>query len=785
MLRRKPIRFLIGFLVLSFSLWLFSLPKILFNDPLATVLLDEDGRLLSARIASDGQWRIPAADTLSPKLATAVITFEDRRFHRHWGIDPRAILRALRDNWRAGAVVSGGSTISMQVIRLAYGNPPRTVGQKIAEVVRATRLEWRYDKSDILKLWCDHAPFGGNIVGIEAAAWRYYGRPATDLSWAEAATLAVLPNSPGLIHPGRDRKALLAKRNRLLIQLANAGHLSEGDLALARAEPLPGRPHPLPRRAPHLLERLVAGGKGGRFLTSINAPLQKEVAQIVSHHHARLSGNEVANLAVLVTEVSTGQAKAYVANVPELDAEYQSAVDMIRAPRSPGSLLKPILYGLSLTEGLITPSQLLPDAPVSFRSFHPANFYESFSGAVPADRALARSLNIPFVHLLRDYGVPKFHHALQQYGFNFINQPPEHYGLSLVLGGCEVSMEQISAWFLGLSRQQRYYYQRQGQYSPSDWTGPRLLRQEVNDPIHDLSFTSGPIDAGGGWAVLRALSTLERPSGEGKWESMGQPRGRISWKTGTSFGFRDAWAVGTDGTHVVAVWAGNADGEGRPGLVGVQAAAPVLFDVFRTLPHPTNDPFEIPYDEMVEMNVCRVSGHPGGPHCPVDTLFVPRHGERAKACPFHRLIHLDQAGRFRTQLDCAPAAEVVPTPWFSLPPVQAHYYRRENAAYRTIPPWSPACQLAGKKEESPMQMIYPHSAGKIRPARDWHGQTVPFVFELAHRYPEREVHWHLDDHFIGTTRDYHTFELLPEAGRHRLSMVDSAGNRLHCYFEVL
>ncbi len=763
--------------------WLFCLPQPLFQAPLSTILLDENGQLLSAQIATDGQWRIPAADSLSPKLSAAVLQFEDKRFHQHWGVDFRALIRAVRDNWRAGRVVSGASTISMQVIRLAKQNPPRNHWQKLLEIFQATRLDAKHSKADILKMWCNHAPFGGNTVGVEAAAWRYFQRPATELSWAEAAMLAVLPNSPGLIHPGRSRTALLAKRNKLLLQLHQAGYLTESDLTLAQAENLASAPQQLPRQAPHLLHHLDRQLGKGRHATSLSAALQTEVSRIISSHHQQLMGNQIANLAAIVVEVSSGQTKAYVANVPDLPNQYSPSVDLIHAARSPGSLLKPLLYGLALTEGKISPKQLLRDVPVAFRGFYPANFNKSFSGAVPANEALARSLNIPFVLLLQDYGVPKFHEALRHYGFSYLNRSPDHYGLSLVLGGCEINMEQIAAWFLGLSRQQRYYYPRQGWYAEADWQPPTYLAEQERPALAALSRKAGPIDAAAGYSILKALQQVERPDEEGRWERF-TAAGPIAWKTGTSFGFRDAWAVGTNGEYVVAVWAGNASGEGRPGLIGTRAAAPVLFDIFRQLPTSMHTNFECPYDAMLVTSICRNSGFLAGPYCPSDTVYVPKLAERSGSCPYHSLVHLTADGSHRSHLGCAPPEEVNATAWFSLPPTQAYYYQKENPDYQGLPPWLASCQPPSSSQEQRMQMIYPHSNSRISPGYDWHGNPMPFIFELAHNLPEQQVHWHLDGEYLGSTQHFHTFELLPTAGKHLLTLRDEEGQSIQCAFEV-
>ncbi|MEM8583251.1 MAG: penicillin-binding protein 1C [Bacteroidota bacterium] len=784
----RPVAMLL--LAISSIWWIFCLPDPLFDHPMSTVVFDRNGQLLSASIAEDEQWRMPASDSLTAKIAQAVVGYEDRRFYSHWGVDFRGLTRAIQQNWQAGRVVSGGSTISMQVIRMARGNRARTFWNKLVETLMAWRLEWSYTKAEILNLWATHAPFGGNVVGVEAASWRYYGRAPTDLSWAEASTLAVLPNSPGLIHPGRSRDLLLQKRNRLLDYLGSTGHLDSLSTQLAKEEPLPDAPLPLPRLAPHLLNRLKQINGPNRYTSSVDGKLQQQFAQLLLNHHQTLAENQIHNLALQVVDVASGQTLVYLGNVPQLDEVHSPAVDLIQAARSPGSLLKPMLYGLALEEGLITPSQFLVDVPVTFGQFSPANFSENFSGAVPADLALSRSLNVPFVLLLREYGIAKMHAHAKSFGFNFINKPADHYGLSLVLGGCEVSLEQISSWFLGLARQQRYYYERQGQYAPNDWKIPTLLVDQFRDPLLDLDPRPGPIGAGAGHQIIQALQNLERPNESGDWEKL-NPDLRIAWKTGTSFGYRDAWAVGASHEYVVAVWAGNADGEGRPSLVGVQAAAPLLFQVFRALEH-SRTYFETPFDEMESATVCAATGYLPGPFChELDSCLIPANGLRAPSCPYHQQIFTDASGQFRTQLGCASPDQVIPKSWLVLPPNQAHFFQRNHATYLPIPPWSISCQnsennnLTYAQASRPMQLIYPNSTGRITLGRDWRGQMIPTVFEVAHQVPETTIYWHLDEHYMGSTQQFHSFELKPLPGKHQLTLVDENGHRFSYAFEVV
>ena len=762
-------------LILLGVYWLFCLPRALFPAPTATELLSAEGELLSARTAADGQWRLPAPDSVAAVLPLAVLHYEDRNFYRHWGVSLRGIVRAVRDNWRAGRVVSGGSTLTMQVARMARGNRPRTLWQKMVEACWATRMEWRYDKEEILNLWLAQAPFGGNTVGIEAAAYRYYGRSPANLSWAEAATLAVLPNSPGLIHPGRSRDALRRKRDRLLESLSQAGHLTVEDLKLALLEPLPGAPLPRPRDADHLLERLRKAHGPGRYRSSVEAGLQRRLTRLVGDHQRSLAGNRIGNVACMVSEVATGRVIAYVGNAPDVSAEAAPHVDIITAPRSPGSLLKPLLYGLSLAEGRITSRQLLPDVPTSFGAFRPANFHLGFDGAVSANEALARSLNIPFVHLLREYGVERFHDRLRGYGFGQLGAGAGHYGLSLILGGGEITMEEIHGWFLGLARQQLYFHERQGMYAPGDWGPPTLLRESGRHPLHRLEHANPPITAGAGYLTLSALSALTRPDENGRDHRFvsGRP---VAWKTGTSFGFRDAWAVGCTPAYVVSVWAGNADGEGRPGLVGVRAAAPLLFRVFRELEDRATDAprwFEEPADALTTTRTCSRSGYLAGADCPADSLLQVHEAERAAVCPHHRRVFTDPEGHFRVRQQCGPGPPVA-TSWFELPPRQAHYYQKRHADYRPLPPLHPDCGSA--PTAAMLEFIFPYRDGVLSPGRNWRGDPEPLLFEVAHHEADATIHWHLDGRYLGSTRQFHGMAIDVPPGTHRVTVTDEEGN---------
>jgi penicillin-binding protein 1C len=776
--RNKYVLIALGALVIAFL----SLPVVRFEESTNTILENAEGELLSARITADGQWRFPVCDSVPYKLGQCIRYYEDEYFYVHPGINPVSLTRALFRNIREGRIVSGGSTLSMQVVRLSRKGKPRSVGQKVIEMVLALRLELGRTKEEIFRLYASYAPFGGNVVGIDAAAWRYYSRPAHKLSWGETATLAVLPNAPALIYPGRNQEALLAKRNWLLDKLEEKGLLDKLSCELAKLEYLPSRPHPLPQLTPHLLDRAEKEGHGGqRVHTTIDRVLQERLSSLVERHHQHLKQNEIHNAAVLVIHIPERKVMAYVGNTTSGDEGSGSYVDIIGAPRSSGSILKPLLYTFMLDEGEILPDNLVPDIPTHISGYSPVNFDRTYIGAVPASTALVRSLNVPAVRMLRTYGLERFHSKLQTLDFGTITLGPGHYGLTLILGGAEVRLWDLCRVYTGMANSLSHIEEYGYKYDPGEYSSLTYILEDRQDPKAPPRIqSSGLMSAASIWQCFETLTELERPTQEGSWEQFSSSK-TIAWKTGTSFGFRDAWAIGLTPEYLVGVWVGNADGEGRPGLTGVNVAAPLMFDAFGLLPSTTW--FEPPYDEMTEIEICISSGFRAGPHCErTEVRMVPRAGEKMEACPYHRIVHLDKQEKYRVHSACYSTAEMVNAPWFVLPPVMEWYYRKQNSHYHSLPPFLPGC---GEGNDQPMELIYPKETRQVFIPRGLDGQLSRVVFEAAHRETGTTIHWHLDDRYLGETSLIHQLEFLAPEGKHTLTLVDAEGNLLEKRFEVV
>ena len=783
--RRKKI--VLSVLVFLLVWYLFSLPRVLFDSPYSTLVSDRNNELLGARIASDGQWRFPPTDSVPGKYETCLIQFEDKYFRYHPGVNPLSLGRAMIQNARAGRVVSGGSTLTMQTVRLMRQNK-RTYFEKFIEVILATRLELSYSKEQIMALYASHAPMGGNVVGIDAASWRYFGHDAGSLSWGEAAVLAVLPNSPALMHFGRDREGLLQKRNRLLQQLLDNGIIDRTDHELAVSEPLPAHPHPLPRIAPHLVTRAYLQNPGSHIRSTVDKHLQLQAEEVLNRWNAEFSQNSIFNLAALIVDLETNEVLSYNGNVGFDANAYGSQVDIIQSPRSTGSILKPFLYCAMLQEGSLLPTELLPDVPININGFAPKNFSLGYDGAVHADEALARSLNVPSVISLRRYGVPKFHDLLKKAGLTTIDRPADHYGLSLILGGTEGTLWDIANAYGNMARtvtdynRDRTYYEKENFKWVRDYLPAERSPAEREEPAERKEDESPLFNAGAAWLTLEALTNVNRPE-ELNWHFVPSLR-KVAWKTGTSYGFRDGWSVGVTPRYLVAVWTGNASGEGRPGLTGARTSARVMFDLFNILP-PTGW-FESPYGELTEVAICRQSGQREGMHCPessIDTRLVPIKGVQGTVCSHHKRIHVSDDGQYRVFEQCAGDRGIRTVSWFQLPPSWEWYYKQRHPGYRSLPPFSPEC-ASGNLPDAMMQFIYPYPGAILRITKQLDGSRGKAIFELAHRDPSARVFWHLGTDYLGETSHIHQMELSPDLGEHVLTVVDEHGTSLSIQFEV-
>ncbi len=769
-------KFKFSILFIGIVFYAFCLPSQLFNDPTSTVITSKEDKLLGAMIAKDGQWRFPENKEISEKFTTCLLQFEDEHFYNHPGFNPVSIVKAIRSNIKAGSVKRGGSTITQQVIRLSRKNPDRTYFEKVKEIILATRLELRESKKNIISLWANNAPYGGNVVGLEAASWRYFNRSPEDLSWAESATLAILPNAPALIYPGKNQQRLLKKRNRLLAKLYRKSIIDSITYSLSIQEEIPKKAHRIPQITPHLLQKIAQTNQGKLVKTSVDYYLQKQVNEIAKRHYQKLSQNEIYNSAILVLDVKTRKVIAYVGNSPTTK-EHQKDVDIINKPRSTGSILKPFLYGAMLDNGDILPETLIPDIPTQIGTYQPENFNQEYAGAVPAKKALSRSLNIPAVKMLQQFGTDKLHDYLQQMNFTSINKPADHYGLSLILGGAESNLWDLVKNYAAFSSTINHYDETLGYYS-NEFCEPTFFFDKVID-FGKKKAEKNIFDAASMYLTFQSLKEVYRPNGNQNWEYFDSSK-EIAWKTGTSFGFRDAWAVGTTKDYVVGVWVGNADGEGRPGLVGVQTAAPILFDVFDKLPR--SNWFTAPFNEMVMVDVCTKSGYRATDICgEKKSMDISISGLKSAACPFHQTIHLDKMQQFQVNTSCENADAIVQKSWFVLPPILEHYYEEKNPLYQKLPKFKSSCI---KTSEQSIAFIYPKDQNKIYLPKDFNERRNDVILKVAHSNEEATLFWYLDQTYMGQTIKFHELAIQPKTGTYLITVVDQNGVEVSKSIEI-
>jgi penicillin-binding protein 1C len=767
-------------------------PETWLPQAVSTVVLDREGTLMGAYPARDGQWRFPAPDSLPRKLETALLATEDHRFYWHFGIDPVSVWRALRQNLSKGRVVSGGSTLTQQLARQCVnerlGPSKRSWLRKAMEAVVAISLEVRLSKREILILYATHAPFGANVRGMETASWRWFSKPFGQLSWGQAAALAVLPNSPSRVHPGRSREVLAAKRARLLHRLQVSGAISAEGLALALSEPLPDAPRALPQVAPHLSQFLRTHGEGC-WKTTLDGKLQDDVTRLAREGLKELEQQEVHGLAAVVIQTSdTGEpvVRAWLGNAQGEDKP-GGQVDAVLAPRSPGSALKPFLYGMLLDRGDLLPNEWLLDIPTRLGDLRPENADGICHGVVPASEALWRSLNIPWVRALRDLGADPFLQWLRKAGLSHLFRPADDYGMALAVGGCETSLLELAGLYVALGNG--------GVASPVllGSTDGRALRMAgpaaAWTPHRDLrsshaSFLQGNppykrqiLSKGASWLVLDALSHAGRSDEEAWWRAFAHSR-PLAWKTGTSFGNRDAWAIGVAPGWVVAVWAGNPSGEGRTGLWGVRSAVPLMFRIFSLLPQ-KQEWFAMPGD-LVPVPVCLQTGARATASCSTGTVQTPANGRNAKPDHWHQMLHLDSAG-FQVDGDCEPPSRQIHREALVLPAVVDELWRRDHPDAPRLPPRRSDCFVA--QGSGSLEILYPENGALVRLAKGMTGQQK-LVLEARHRSRTSAVRCFLDRTDLGVSDRFLTWSVSPDPGEHEFLCTDEEGNQARSRFTV-
>ncbi len=742
------IPFIIAAISIFLTLFLIPLPDGL-HPPLSQVIRFHDGSIMRVYLSSDGRWRIwTPLEEIDPLLVRTTICYEDRFFRWHPGVNPFAIIRALWQDMRAGRIVSGGSTLTMQLARLAEPKS-RTILAKLHEMFRAVQFELRLGKRRILELYLNRAPYGRNYEGVGAAALAYFGRSPKDLTPAEVAYLVSLPQSPTSRCPeiGDPRKAVEA-RNRVLARMRKHSLIDETQYEEALRTPVPNHIRKFPFHAPHAADfvRLTHPNEVD-IRSTIDPRIQHIAEEIARSYVPRLRELGAYNASIVVMENATRKVRALVGSLDYWDEVHGGQIIGFDVPRSPGSALKPFLYTLALQDGIITPATALEDVPGDFSGFRPSNFSGKYRGLVPAELALAHSLNYPFVALLRRTGYRRFLSLLEAAGLG--SGERRDYGLTLITGGMEVRLLDLTNLYVTLARS--------GRHGP-----PRLVE---DDELREREL----LNPGAVSLTLRALSLKHRPDAP-KAHNLLSSKATVYWKTGTSWGRRDAWCIGLTHDFTVGVWVGNFSGKGAEGIVGAKAAAPITFDLLAALGSKVK---EIPmaYDHLVQIPVCSLSGLPPSEHCPeTKRVWVVRDRAPARRCPFHRAFLVEAKTGYRA---CPwkryRPGEVVWRTFTIYPPLVAAIMGLKC----TPPPLPPGC--GGEATKTGLRLIHPTDGSSY--LMTWGiRNTGRIPLQAWTEAGDGEIYWFVNDRFIGRTRSGETYLLRARPGELRIVAVDSAGN---------
>ena len=743
--------------------WLMPLPVNLLTRPNSVFVYSSEGKLLTGFTSSDRFWRLPAKlEDMSPKAVSGLIEIEDRFFYRHPGINPVSLVKSAFANFRAGRIVRGGSTITMQIARMIEPKE-RTIPNKLREMFRAVQLEVRYSKSELLEFYFNLAPYGGNIEGIGAASYFYFGKSPSDLTWAEAALLIAIPGSPERFRPDRELERAQSRSSMILARLCEAGVITGEEMDAALIEEVPSQRLSVPRIAPHLAAALrTEYPDSSRLHTTIRCDVQKSCERLAAEYHNRYVAKDIHNLAVLVIDNERAEVVARVGSPDFEDSTHGGQVDATAAPRSPGSALKPFVYGLAFDRGLLSPEMKVPDIPVSYGGYRPVNYDESYRGVISVREALVHSLNIPAVNTASEVGLRDVHGLLKRGGLSTLERPFYEYGLPLVLGACEVRLSDLTNLYAALAREGIY---KESSLLSGDVTGPgvRLLSPEACYLLTDI------------------LVDLKRPELSELWRSTADMF-PVAWKTGTSYGRRDAWAVGYTPRYTVGVWAGNCTGEGSVDLVGASIAAPVMLDVLEEI---VTDP-KLPWYQapagVAKRQVCAVSGRPPGLFCEQTTeeLFIIGRSPLAP-CDVHRPIFVDKTTGRRLQANCTvgrPYERITAEIW----PPRVASWLVANGQAEPLPAFDQDC-LSPAVADRP-SIVSPEDGSVFEIAEGVPAEYQRIRLQASIPSGDGTIHWFLDGRHLAAVRAGEETFLTPTPGRHALLCMDSEGRSAGSTFEV-
>lgn len=742
--------------ILSASLFLlFILLNLLFPLPdkiaYSVIVRDADGELVNAYLTPDDKWRMKTElNEISPLLRKTIIAKEDKYFYLHPGINPFAICRAAFNNIIHLQRTSGASTITMQVAR-AMDPRRRNFLTKLIETFRAFQLEWKYSKDEILQLYVNLVPYGGNIEGMKAASLLYFNKEPDHLSLAEITSLSIIPNRPSSLVVGKNNELIIKERNRWLKKFAADGVFTPAEIKDAESEPLTAVRRTVPHFIPHFSYKLKKESSSNNIKTTIVLNTQLKIEKLTEDYVRGLKLKGIRNAAVVVIDNKTHKVISYIGSAGFSDTTDGGQVNGAAAIRQPGSTLKPLLYALCMDEGLVTPKLILNDVPVNYAGYAPENYDKSFHGAVTMEYALEHSLNIPAVRSLKSLGKDKLVEKLITCHFKQIAKDKNKLGLSLILGGCGASLEELTGLFSVFANGGIYI-------------SPQFLQDAFASQRTQL------ISPEAAYLITDELSRVNRPDFPLNWTAT-ERMPKIAWKTGTSYGRRDAWSIGYNKDYTVGVWCGNFSGVGVPELSGANTATPLLFKIFNTIDYDSNSDWYEPPQGVELRKVCSQSGLPPGPNCSslLSDYFIPlisttklcSHLQEFKVSPDSSITYCEA---------CAPASGYIKKLYKNIAPELQDYFARNGMPYQTIPQHNPACERIFKGEGP--TIIFP-----VNNAEYFISKKDPEPLQLSASVPAdvSKVYWYINDRFYKATNRNQKQFFVPEEGQLKISCSDDKG----------
>lgn len=746
---------------ISLAVWL--LLNIFFPLKVTTsyspLLYDRHGALMYTRLTPDEKWRLPLQpEEITPLMEKTILAKEDRWFYYHPGVNPVSVVRALVRNSVTGRRTSGASTITMQVARMLHRRP-RTWGSKLIEMFRALQLEMRYSKKEILRLYLNLAPYGGNMEGIASASYFYLDKAPDHLSLAEITALSIIPNRPNSLTPGKHNDAIIKERNRWLQWMATRDFFSQKEIEDALKEPFDAYRHPAPRLAPHLTQRLHVGdGESVTTTLSLNTQLQAE--KIVGDYVRSLQHLNIRNAAVIVMENETGKVLAYVGSANFFDTTDGGQVNGAAAIRQPGSTLKPLVYGLGIDAGLVTLKRMIADVPVNYSGYVPENYDLRFNGLVSMEYALMHSLNIPAVNMLQAVGKDKMIQALTLSQCKQIIKDRDKLGLSLILGGCGTSLEDLTGLYSMIANN--------GFYKPLRFTdadslqpGARILSKEACFMLHET------------------LSKIDRPDLPLNWTAT-ESLPRIAWKTGTSYGRRDAWSMGYNKTYTIGVWVGNFSGKGSPDLSGATIATPLLFRLFNAIDKESHTDWFTPPDGMEQRKVCAETGLVPNDYCEQIVLdyFIPLTSSTL-VCNNRQEIMISPDEKTSFCNDCASDGGYQKKWYTVLPPEVQAFHIQAGPAIAPVPPHNLACTKVWP-DKGPIIKSPQHRAEYLISKQ----HPEPLLLECQPANDVAMVHWYINNKHYKTAPARDRVFFMPNEGQVKISCTDDKGRNRDVMIDV-